>query len=201
MTLTKAAGGVLAAWLILLLGKWAAEELYHVDGHGEQAYVIDTGAEDTAEVEEEVDFSEILASADIRKGERVYKNCAACHRLEDFGLAVGPDLLAITSRSKPALLSAILEPSRNVDPRYLAYSAHGEESVLAFGMIAAETATSVIFRMPDGSEKAVLRKDIVKLEGMGRSLMPDGLEANLDLQAMADLLSYLGEVLPPTSQP
>ena len=122
-------------------------------------------------------------------------NCAACHELEGVGSAVGPDLRTITSRSKPALLSAILEPSRNVEPRYLAYSARGSDSVLAFGMIAAETATSVIFRLPDGSEKPVLRKEIVALESLGRSLMPDGLEASLDQQGMADLLAYLTEQL------
>lgn len=43
MTVTKAAGAVLGALLIFLLGKWTAEVLYHVGGHGEAAYVIETG--------------------------------------------------------------------------------------------------------------------------------------------------------------
>lgn len=123
-------------------------------------------------------------------------SCASCHRLDEIGLAIGPDLRGITSKTKPALLSSILEPSRSVEPRYLSYSALGEKGeVLAFGMIAAETATSVIFGLLDGSEKAVARKDILSLEGIGKSLMPEGLEANLDRQAMADLLAYLESAL------
>ncbi len=37
----------------------------------------------------------------------------------------------------------------------------------------------------------VPRRDIVKLDNLGRSFMPEGLEAQLDHQAMADLLAYL----------
>ena len=58
-------------------------------------------------------------------------------------------------------------------------------------MISAETATSVIFKLLDGSEKPIARKDIVTLENLGRSFMPEGLEATLDQQAIADLLAYL----------
>lgn len=117
--------------------------------------------------------------------------CAACHRLEDVGTAIGPDLLTITNRTKPAVLTAILDPSRNVEPRYLGYAAAGADSTLAAGMISAETATSVIFKLLDGSEKPIARKDIVTLENLGRSFMPEGLEATLDQQAIADLLAYL----------
>ena len=58
--MTKVIGGVCGAFLIFLLGKWAAEEIYHVgsSGHGDhatQGYVIDTG-EDHAEAEVEEDI-------------------------------------------------------------------------------------------------------------------------------------------------
>ena len=49
MTLTKIAAGVFGAWLVLLLGKWAGEEIYHADAHGEASYVIevaDAGGDD-----------------------------------------------------------------------------------------------------------------------------------------------------------
>ena len=37
----------------------------------------------------------------------------------------------------------------------------------------------------------ILRRDLAKLESTNLSLMPNGLEAALPLQAMADLLGYL----------
>ena len=103
MTFTKAAGGVCGALLVFLLGSWAAEELCHVDGHGEQAYVIDTGEDETATAEvEEVDFAEILASADVDKGARLFRQCSACHKLEDGANGTGPHLFGVVGRTKGA---------------------------------------------------------------------------------------------------
>ncbi|MEM8653379.1 MAG: cytochrome c family protein [Pseudomonadota bacterium] len=103
MTFTKAAGGLFGALLVFLLGSWAAEEIYHVDGHGEQAYVIDTGASeaDVAETEE-VDFATVLASADAEKGVRLFRQCSACHKLESGANGTGPYLYGVVGRAKAA---------------------------------------------------------------------------------------------------
>lgn len=105
MTFTKVLGAVCGSLLIFLLGKWAAEGLYHVgDSHGDDhgaAYVIavDDGSDAAAEgVVEEVDFATLLASADTGKGERVFGKCRACHKLEDGANAVGPHLYAVVGR-------------------------------------------------------------------------------------------------------
>ncbi len=101
MTVTKVAASLCGALLILLLGKWAAEELYHVGAHhgAEQAYVIDTGAEDVAEAEtEEVDFTAVLASADAGAGSKVFRKCSACHKLEDGANGTGPYLYGVVGR-------------------------------------------------------------------------------------------------------
>ncbi|MDJ0823251.1 MAG: cytochrome c family protein [Paracoccaceae bacterium] len=103
MTFTKAVGGLCGALLIFLLGKWAAEELYHVGGyHGKEvaAYVIDTGEDDAAAEEEApVDFATLLASADVGKGEKVFGKCRACHKIEDGANGTGPHLYGIVGRT------------------------------------------------------------------------------------------------------
>ncbi|MDE4132582.1 cytochrome c family protein [Phaeobacter sp. QD34_3] len=103
MTLTKATAGVCSAFLVLLLGKWAAEELYHVESHGEASYVIEVEeAGGATEEAEEVSFEELLASADVGKGAKVFKKCAACHKLEDGVNATGPSLYGVVGRPKAA---------------------------------------------------------------------------------------------------
>ncbi|MCV3271726.1 c-type cytochrome [Roseobacter sinensis] len=103
MTFTKAAGAVCGALLVFLLGKWAAEELYHVESHGEAAYVIAVeGGEEVAEVEE-VDFATVLASADPEAGARVFRKCSACHKLADGENGTGPHLYAVVGREKGAV--------------------------------------------------------------------------------------------------
>ena len=57
--------------------------------------------------------------------------------------------------------------------------------------MAAETATSVTLRRQENQSDTVLRGDIDTLRSSGLSIMPEGLEKNLDKQAMADLIAYL----------
>lgn len=101
MTFTKIAGGVCGALLVLLLGKWAATELYHVGGHGDHAaaYVIEVEEEATADAgEDEVSLEELLASADLGKGAKVFKKCSACHKLEAGENGTGPYLYGVVDR-------------------------------------------------------------------------------------------------------
>lgn len=99
MTLTKIAGGVCGAWLILLLGKWAAEGIYSADAHGEPSYVIEVAdAGGDAAAEEEIDFAALMAEADADKGAKVFKKCSACHKVEDGANAVGPHLFGVVDR-------------------------------------------------------------------------------------------------------
>src|SRR5207247_9537824 len=62
------------------------------------------------------------ASGDRARGKLVFtKRCANCHRLEGAGYNVGPDLAALATRSADYLLTAILDPNRAVEDRYLEY--------------------------------------------------------------------------------
>ena len=101
MTLTKAASGVLAAWLILLVGKWVATEMYSVGGHGKYAaaYVIEVeDAGGAAEEDTGPSILEVIASADLEKGAKVYKKCQSCHKLEDGANGTGPYLYGVVGR-------------------------------------------------------------------------------------------------------
>ena len=103
MTLTKIAGGLFGAWLVLLLGVFAAKEIYHADVHGEASYVIETEDGGSDEPVEEVDFATVLASADAGAGEKVFRKCSACHKVEDGANAVGPHLYGVVGRDVAAV--------------------------------------------------------------------------------------------------
>lgn len=105
MTITKAGGALCGALLVFLLGNWAAEGLYHTTpkAHGDeeiaQAYVIDTGEDETAtaEVDEGPTFEEVFAAADAGAGERVFRACQACHKLDGTD-GTGPHLNGVVGR-------------------------------------------------------------------------------------------------------
>ncbi|MCI5109144.1 MAG: cytochrome c family protein [Marivita sp.] len=102
MTFTKIVGSFCGALLIFLLGKWAAETLYHVGGaHGEEVavYVIETGEEEASTEEVvEVNFDTMIETADAGAGERVFGKCRACHKLEKGENAAGPYLYNVVGR-------------------------------------------------------------------------------------------------------
>lgn len=98
MTLTKIAAGVFGAWLILLLGKWAGEELYHAEAHGEQSYAIEVADAGGDEGAEEIDFAALMAEADAEKGAKVFKKCSSCHKVEEGENATGPYLYGVVGR-------------------------------------------------------------------------------------------------------
>lgn len=119
------------------------------------------------------------------------KNCSACHRLEGFGTAVGADLKAISDRGDASVLLNILDPNREVKPKFISYVVVTKDGRVTTGMIVAENANSLTLRTLEGKQTVIQRIDIEQLRGTGLSFMPEGLEKELDPQGMADVLSYL----------
>jgi putative membrane-bound dehydrogenase-like protein len=132
---------------------------------------------------------------DPARGKAVFKRvCSACHQLEGVGSQVGPDLTAARNQGSEAILLNILDPNREVKPQYLSYVLETTSGRTLTGMIAAETANSLTLRRADGTTQTVLRVDIEELSSTGVSFMPEGLEKQVEVPAMADLLAYLKAV-------
>jgi putative heme-binding domain-containing protein len=137
--------------------------------------------------------------ADVRRGKAVFKKtCSTCHRLENEGMEVGPDLLsALRNKSRETLLIDILDPSREVDPRYINYVVSTKTGRMFTGMIAAETASSITLRRAEKAEDTLLRSQIDEIQATAKSLMPENLETQLSKQDVADLIAYLQSVAAP----
>ncbi|MDG2221707.1 MAG: hypothetical protein P8L85_10015, partial [Rubripirellula sp.] len=56
-----------------------------------------------------------------------------------------------------------------------------------------ETASSITLLAGEGKRTTVLREQIEILKSSSKSLMPDGLEQDLQLQDVADLIQYVQE--------
>lgn len=131
-------------------------------------------------------------TGDFDRGRTIFRtNCSSCHRVEGVGHALGPNLASMKSRGAEAILVNVLDPNREVNPLYVNYVCLTEDGRSLTGMLAAETATSVTLRRAEGAEDTVLRSDIEELRSLRQSVMPEGLEKQIDRQQMADLIAYL----------
>ncbi|MEX2170289.1 MAG: PVC-type heme-binding CxxCH protein [Pirellulales bacterium] len=144
------------------------------------------------------DYKAVLQQpGDVARGKEVFaKNCVSCHRLDSQGHELGPNLAAMNNRGAEAILYNILAPNAEVESRYLNYSVTDVEGIVRTGVITSETASSITLRGANNETHTVLRVDIDEdgLRSTGVSLMPDGLEQQIDKTAMADLLAYLREM-------
>ena len=131
-------------------------------------------------------------AGDQARGREVFrKECATCHRVEGFGNNVGPELIAMRYRGPEAILLNVLDPNRQIDPAFIGYLAQTVDGRAYTGLIASENSTSITLKRAEGLTDTILRLDIDVLTSTEKSIMPEGLEQRIDIEAMADLLTYL----------
>ena len=138
-------------------------------------------------------YREVLTiPSDPHRGREVFRRlCSTCHRIEDHGVAVGPDIGDTRTRTKEALLSDILNPNGAIDANYVTYTVATVDGQVLGGLIAVETASALTLMRAEGQSDTILKQDIEEIQSDGVSLMPEGIEKDLTLQEMADLLDYL----------
>jgi putative heme-binding domain-containing protein len=147
-------------------------------------------------------YSETLSQAgDASRGRELFaRHCAACHRLEDSGNPVGPDLATLTNRSPEALLVAILDPNRAVEDKFLAYTAVARDGRVTSGMLVGEAGGAITLQTADAKSVELLRKDLDEIASTEKSFMPEGLEQDLPPAALADVIAYVRSVGAPPKQ-
>ena len=119
------------------------------------------------------------------------KSCAACHRLNQQGVAVGPDLFDIRQQPKESILYHIVIPEAEIAPNFVNYECELKDGRSLSGLLASETSGSITLRMAQGVEENIARAQIARLTASRLSLMPQELEKAMTGQELADLLAYL----------
>ena len=128
----------------------------------------------------------------LEKGRQVFSQlCAACHRLGAIGNDVGPPLRQLGAKSYGQLITAILDPSREVDPRYESFQVLLIDGTVYSGLLTDETDSHLTLRLAGGSRVIVDRNEIEQVKSSGQSLMPSGFEQQIDRDQMLSLLSFL----------
>ncbi len=89
------------------------------------------------------------------------------------------------------MLTAIIEPHKEVAPQFIAYTLATKDGQTLVGVIAQDEASSVKLRMMGGIEQTVQRANIKGTQSSGQSLMPEGIEAGMSVEDMANLLTFI----------
>ena len=119
------------------------------------------------------------------------KHCALCHRRNHIGHSVGPDLDPLSNKPALFFVQEILDPNRNLDSRYVSYTALTESGQTVTGLLAAESSSAITLRGPEGKEEVLNRDEIASITSRKSSLMPEGFEKMMSQQDLADLIAFL----------
>ncbi|MFO0815254.1 MAG: c-type cytochrome [Gemmatales bacterium] len=126
----------------------------------------------------------------LEVGEKLFtKHCASCHA---GSTALGPDLAGVGKRfSRDDLLTAILEPSKDVSPRYRTSVFVTRSGQTHVGLVIYEAVDGVILQTSASTSVRIPGSELGAQRTTSKSLMPAGLLDKLSEQEVADLMGYL----------
>jgi putative heme-binding domain-containing protein len=134
-----------------------------------------------------VDWSQ----GDAERGKAVYvkTSCSACH---SGSQALGPDLHGVTGRfSRDDLFTALVQPSKDISPRYRTTLVATADGKVYQGMVIYEAVDSLILQTGPATTVRLTDQQIAERRFTQTSLMPAGLLDKLADRDIADLYAYL----------
>ena len=144
------------------------------------------------------DFRKLPKGRSFEVGKKLFSdaNCIACHKLNNDGRELGPDLTKIepSKHTTELLLRSLLEPSKDIVEKYQSYSFLMSSGNTVTGMIVEETPLQIrvlVDPLAKG-EPAVL--DVSEIEVRKKStisIMPQGLLNKLTQEEILDLVAFL----------
>jgi putative membrane-bound dehydrogenase-like protein len=143
-------------------------------------------------------WAQLLSSGgDSAAGQRVFFSpqtaCATCHSVDGRGGRIGPDLGKVAqSLDRRAVVRAIVRPSESFAPQYQAWVVETAEGETWQGLQADLLGDGgVRMLIGTGQWLSFSGRDVQRLYASTNSLMPDGLETALSVEAFRDLVAFL----------
>ena len=151
-----------------------------------------------------INVANILSlTGNVENGRRFFftttaSQCKNCHRIDETGGQLGPDLSGIGKKYKPhELLESLIDPSRKIDPKYQTHILATTAGQIYTGILVEKSETQVVLNVFKEGKTEVVRipaADVDELVPQKKSLMPDGLLRDLSPQQAADLLVFLSSL-------
>ena len=148
------------------------------------------------------DFHDVInvgleGNRDFENGRRMFgaASCYACHRFNDQGGAVGPDLTSVAGKFSPMdLLESIIEPSKEISDQYGAMVFElkdGTQVAGRIGNLSGEVYQVSTNMFEPGKFTSVPADQVKSITPSPISMMPPGLIYTLEKDDVLDLLAYL----------
>ncbi len=137
-----------------------------------------------------------LPPGDIQRGRAVFNNpkaaCISCHAIGYVGGKIGPDLTRIGGiRSDRDLLEAIVFPNASFVRGYESFVIATADGKAVNGILKQDGVDEIVLTINADQEVRISRGSIEEMRPSRVSIMPSGLEQQLSLPELADLVAFL----------
>lgn len=138
-----------------------------------------------------------LQNRNFERGRQMFgaAACFACHRFDNQGGSVGPDLTSLSGRfSRRDVLESVMEPSKQISDQYGSVQIVTTEGKVISGRIinlAGDSFRVQTDMMKPGDLTGVDRRQIEEMVESKTSMMPKGLLNTLQKDEVLDLMAYL----------
>ncbi|HWB10329.1 MAG TPA: PQQ-dependent sugar dehydrogenase [Pirellulales bacterium] len=136
-------------------------------------------------------------AGDASRGRELFNDeklskCALCHKVQEKGGEVGPNLSQIGGKfDRPHLIESLLEPSRQIVEGFrTSVVATGDGRTLT-GIVREQSPERIVLFDAAAARHVVAVRDIEQRETSAVSLMPERLETLLTREQFTDLVAYL----------
>jgi putative heme-binding domain-containing protein len=133
---------------------------------------------------------------DVSRGKALVESssCFDCHRIDDRGSRLGPDLSDIGSRRTPVRLQqALVAPDEEVVPDNRFVRLVTKDGATITGRLLNQDAMSVQLINPKEELKSYLRANLREYTIVDKGLMPS-VQGKLTSQQVADIVAYLSSL-------
>ena len=130
---------------------------------------------------------------DVAMGQKVFEaNCTSCHAIKNLnGVDFGPNLNTLKSRNALSIITEIINPNNSIADKYGQWDVELKNGARLNGIITSENDQTIALKLMGGTIQNISKSTIKTKKDLRISAMPNGLEANISVQAMADLLAYI----------
>jgi putative heme-binding domain-containing protein len=130
---------------------------------------------------------------DVAMGQKVFEaNCTSCHAIKNLkGVDFGPNLNTLKSRNALSIITEIINPNNSIADKYGQWDIELKNGTRLTGIITSENDQTIALKLIGGTVQNISKSNIKAKKDLRVSAMPNGLEANISVQAMADLLAYI----------
>jgi putative membrane-bound dehydrogenase-like protein len=121
--------------------------------------------------------------------------CLKCHRVNDQGERIGPELTGVGSRfSRIYIAESILEPSRTIAPSFATSVVLLQNGQVLSGVKIEESETTLTLADNQGKRQVVAKDAIEEQKVSSLSTMPEGLEKRITDEEFVDLIAFLASL-------